>query len=264
MNNLIGLDIFSTNDYWGRGILIGNSGNKTVAAYFIMGRSENSRNRYFYRENKNIAISPYDTDKILDPSLIIYYPVKTIGSKLIVTNGDQTDTIAKAVSSGKTFEEGLRMRSFEPDKPHFTPRISGIADLDAGDFKLSILKNIDGEGNACGRYFFEYPNIDGEGRFIHTYMGNNEPLPTFEGEPLRIAVTDDIDELTDEIWARLDDENKISLAVLMVDRNELDEQEKKIGVKRRGSKNTWKTKSDIIVPGTSACDLRIKNKRMGE
>lgn len=213
------LSFLSSNDYWGRGIMIGTTGRKIAVAYFIMGRSENSRNRYFYQEGDRVAIAPYDVNKLEDPSLIIYYPVKTHQDDLIVTNGDQTDTIEEHLMTGKTFEDALRTREFEPDEPHFTPRISGIVDTKSGNYKLSILKNIDGIGKECGRYFYEYAPVDGTARFIHTYEGNQTPLPTFEGEPWKVEIPDNLDELTETIWKNLNDDNKISLCTMMIDRD---------------------------------------------
>ncbi len=228
------LSFLSSNDYWGRGIMIGSVGRKIAVAYFIMGRSENSRNRYFYQEGDWIAIAPYDVNKLEDPSLIIYYPVKTHQNDLVVTNGDQTDTVEEYLVNGKTFEEALRTREFEPDEPHFTPRISGIVDTKSGNYKLSILKNIDGIGKECGRYFYEYAPVDGTARFIHTYEGNATPLPTFEGEPWKVEIPGDLDEFTQTIWNSLNDNNKISLCTMMIDRD------------------------------TDAREIRILNKRMGD
>ena len=217
MTKINKLNYLFTNEYWGRGLLIGHTENRIAAAYFIMGRSENSRNRYFYEENNKIAIAPYDKEKLEDPSLIIYYPVKICGKKLIITNGDQTDTIENALKNGKTFEDGLRTRKFEPDEPHYTPRISGIIDLEDASFKLSILKNDDGEGKVCNRYFYEFDKIPNIARFIHTYEGNATPLPTFEGEPKIFTIPGDIDTFTNDIWNNLHKENKISLFTVMID-----------------------------------------------
>lgn len=228
------LSFLSSNNYWGRGVMIGTTGRKIAVAYFIMGRSENSRNRYFYQEGNRVAIAPYDVNKLEDPSLIIYYPVKTHQDDLIVTNGDQTDTIEEHLVAGKTFEDALRTREFEPDEPHFTPRISGIVDTKSGNYKLSILKNIDGIGKECGRYFYEYAPVDGIARFIHTYEGNRTPLPTFEGEPWKVEIPDSLDEFTETIWNSLNDDNKISLCTMMIDRD------------------------------TNAKEIRILNKRMGD
>lgn len=228
------LSFLSSNDYWGRGIMIGTSGRRIAVAYFIMGRSENSRNRYFYQEGDKVAIAPYDPAKLEDPTLIIYYPVKTVGNQLIVTNGDQTDTVEEHLNQGGTFESALRTREFEPDGPHFTPRISGIVDMTDGTFKMSILKNIDGIGKECGRYFYEYAPVDGTARFIHTYEGNATPLPTFEGEPWKVEIPEDLDVFTETIWKSLNEDNKISLCTMMID---MDTKEK---------------------------DVRILNKRMGD
>lgn len=228
------LSFLSSNDYWGRGIMIGTSGRRIAVAYFIMGRSENSRNRYFYQEGDKVAIAPYDPAKLEDPTLIIYYPVKTVGNQLIVTNGDQTDTVEEHLNQGGTFESALRTRAFEPDEPHFTPRISGIVDMTDGTFKMSILKNIDGIGKECGRYFYEYAPVDGTARFIHTYEGNATPLPTFEGEPWKVEIPEDLDVFTETIWKSLNEDNKISLCTMMID---MDTNEK---------------------------DVRILNKRMGD
>ena len=228
------LSFLSSNDYWGRGIMIGTSGRRIAVAYFIMGRSENSRNRYFYQEGDKVAIAPYDPAKLEDPTLIIYYPVKTVGNQLIVTNGDQTDTVEEHLNQGGTFESALRTREFEPNEHHFTPRISGIVDMTDGTFKMSILKNIDGIGKECGRYFYEYAPVDGTARFIHTYEGNATPLPTFEGEPWKVEIPEDLDVFTETIWKNLNEDNKISLCTMMID---MDTNEK---------------------------DVRILNKRMGD
>jgi hypothetical protein len=228
------LSFLASNDYWGRGIMIGNTEDQRITvAYFIMGRSVNSRNRYFYQEGDRVAIAPYDKDKLEDPSLIIYYPIKTVSDQLIVTNGDQTDTVEEYLNSGRSFEDALRTRKFEPDEPHFTPRISGVIDTKTGDFKLSILKNIDGKGEACGRYFYEYAPLPGTGRFIHTYEGNGNPLPTFEGEPWKVAIPNTLDEMTSQIWNSLNDDNKISLCTMIIDPAS-GEREMKILNKRMG------------------------------
>ena len=233
MNRKNDLSFLASNEYWGRGVLIGNTGSKTAVAYFIMGRSENSRNRYFYQDGMKIAIAPYDIDKLEDPSLIIYYPIKLCGSQLIVTNGDQTDTIEEFLQTGRSFEDALRTRKFEPDAPHFTPRISGLVNCFSGDYKLSILKNDDGEGELCERFFYEYGREAGNARFIHTYEGNGTPLPVFTGEPKSFDIPDDIDVFTSSIWNSLNDENKISLCVVMID-NETKGYELKILNKRMG------------------------------
>ena len=214
------------NSYVGRGIAIGLSpdGTKAVCAYFIMGRSANSRNRVFIKEGRNLKILPYDATKVEDPSLIIYYPVKIFGDSIIVTNGDQTDTIYDFLAHGKSFEDALMTRAFEPDYPNWTPRISGIIDLNdsgRGDgplrFKLSILKSADSEGTACSRFFYNYESIPGEGRFIHTYMCDGSPIPTFTADPELVTVPDDIDEFTADIWENLDADNRISLYVRYTD-----------------------------------------------
>lgn len=233
MNRNNDLSFLSSNEYWGRGILIGNTDSKIAVAYFIMGRSENSRNRYFYQDGMKIAIAPYDKEKLEDPSLIIYYPIKLHGTKLIVTNGDQTDTVEEYLNSGKTFEEALRTRAFEPDAPHYTPRISGLIDCLTGDYKLSILKNDDGIGDVCERFLYEYEMLPGDGRFIHTYEGDGNPLPTFEGEPKITRIPETIDEFSSSIWNNLDNDNKISLCTIMIDK-ETKDYEMKIFNKRMG------------------------------
>ncbi len=213
-------DALYGNPYVGRGIMIGKTPNSknAVFAYFIMGRSENSRNRVFLPVGRDIKILPFDESKLKDPSLIIYYPVRDIGKIIIVTNGDQTDTIRDALLSGGTFESALDTRCFEPDAPNYTPRISGIIYLGDGDFKykLSILKSIDVIGSDCVRETFSYPAKAGLGHFIHTYFTDGNPLPTFGGEPKRISISDSIDEFTNEIWDNLDENNKISLYVRYV------------------------------------------------
>ena len=210
------------NPYVGRGIIIGCSedGTKAVTAYFIMGRSENSRNRIFEMDGEDLKIKPFDESKVEDPSLIIYYPIRNIGSQIIVTNGDQTDTIYDHIAAGNTFESALRMRQFEPDGPNWTPRISGILDFgheEGFTYKMSILKSADEEGSACSRYFFEYPALPGTGHFIHTYVTDGNPIPTFQGEPERIEIPNDIEEFFDEIWDNLDADNRISLYVQYTD-----------------------------------------------
>jgi len=209
------------NSYVGRGIVIGKSadGEKAVFAYFIMGRSENSRNRIFTIEGDDVTIYPFDASKVEDPSLIIYSPVRKLGDKLIVTNGDQTDTIYDFVKEGKSFEEALETREFEPDAPNWTPRISGMMSFKDSDFsyKMSILKSADKDGSACNRYTFSYKALCGLGHFIHTYNCDGNPIPTFTGEPERIEIPDDIDAFTNDIWENLNSENKISLYVRYVD-----------------------------------------------
>ena len=202
------------NTYPGRGIVLGTSedGDTAVAAYFIMGRSVNSRNRVFVEEPDGIRTEAFDPSKLSDPSLIIYHPVRELGRSLIVTNGDQTDTIREYLERGETLEQALRTREFEPDGPNWTPRISGLLCPD-GSFKMSILKSADPEGSACARIFFEYPAIKGQGRFLHTYVCDGSPIPTFTGEPERVAISGDIDEFTALLWDNLNQDNKISLFV---------------------------------------------------
>ena len=211
-----------SNAYPGRGIILGKSpdGEKAVAAYFIMGRSENSRNRVFVEEGEGIRTQAYDPSKLTDPSLIIYAPVRVLGNKMIVTNGDQTDTIYEGMDRQLTFEQSLRQREFEPDAPNYTPRISGIMHVENGkyNYAMSILKSSDGDPSGCNRYTFAYENPKaGEGHFIHTYMHDGDPLPSFEGEPKRIAVPDDIEEFTKLLWNSLNEENKVSLFVRYID-----------------------------------------------
>ena len=202
------------NTYPGRGIVLGTSedGETAVAAYFIMGRSVNSRNRVFVEEPDGIRTEAFDPSKLSDPSLIIYHPVRELGRSLIVTNGDQTDTIREYLERGETMEQALRTRQFEPDGPNWTPRISGLLCPD-GSYKMSILKSADPEGSACARIFFEYPAIKGQGRFLHTYVCDGNPIPTFTGEPERVAISGDIDEFTAMLWDNLNQDNKISLFV---------------------------------------------------
>ena len=209
------------NSYVGRGIVIGKSadGKKAVSAYFIMGRSENSRNRIFTEKDGNVYTEPFDASKVEDPSLIIYAAIRKFENKLIVTNGDQTDTIYDFLKDGKCFNRALKTREFEPDKPNFTPRISGILKFENGDFTydMSILKSIDEDGSDCARYLFMYPSKAGLGHFIHTYVCDGNPIPTFQGEPERVAIGNDIDEFTDKLWNALDKDNKISLYVRYTD-----------------------------------------------
>ena len=210
------------NPYVGRGIVIGKSedGNSAVFAYFIMGRSENSKNRVFVENGEELTIYPYDPSKVEDPSLIIYSPVKKVGNDVIVTNGDQTDTVEEFLKDGKCFTRALKTRKFEPDAPNFTPRISGILHLD-GEFsyEMSILKSADEKGSACNRYFYDYEPINGVGHFIHTYVTDGNPLPTFMGEPERVSIPNDIDAFASEIWDNLDANNKIALHVRYIDLN---------------------------------------------
>ena len=210
------------NSYPGRGIVIGRSedGRHAVVGYFIMGRSENSRNRVFLEEPDGIRTEAFDPSKMVDPSLIIYHPVRKVGDRLIVTNGDQTDTIADYLKAGKTFEEALRTRTFEPDGPNWTPRISGVMELAEGacSYKLSILKSADGNGESCRRYFFEYPQpVAGEGHFLHTYKCDGSPIPSFEGEPERVALPEEAEELAAKMWESLNEDNKVSLFVRTID-----------------------------------------------
>ena len=209
------------NSYPGRGIVIGRSadGKKAVTAYFIMGRSANSRNRVFLEEGRDVRTYPFDVSRVEDPSLIIYAAVRRMGGHLIVTNGDQTDTICEGLARGQSFEEALESRCFEPDAPNFTPRISGMVTFVGRDFRyeMSILKSADAAGSACSRYHFCYPALPGAGHFLHTYVGDGNPLPTFQGEPERMAIPQDIDELTQQLWESLNEENRISLYVRMVD-----------------------------------------------
>ncbi len=214
-------ELIAGNPYVGRGIIIGKTkdGKKACAAYFIMGRSANSRNRVFTEKGGEIFTEPFDASKVEDPSLIIYAAVRKQKNSLIVTNGDQTDTIYDGLKDGKCFTCALKSREFEPDAPNFTPRISGILNFKGGDFtyEMSILKSADENGTACNRYTFSYSPIAGLGHFIHTYVTDGNPLPTFQGEPERVAVKDDIDEFTRELWNALDENNKISLFVRYTD-----------------------------------------------
>ncbi len=210
------------NAYPGRGIIIGKSpdGKKAVTAYFIMGRSVNSRNRIFVEEGEGIRTQAFDPAKLTDPSLVIYAPVRVLGNKTIVTNGDQTDTIYEGMDRQMTFEQSLRSREFEPDAPNYTPRISGIMHIENGNYNyaMSILKSSDGNPGSCSRYTFAYENpAAGEGHFIHTYQCDGDPLPSFEGEPKRIGMQDDMDAFTDLLWESLNEENKVSLFVRYID-----------------------------------------------
>ncbi len=210
------------NAYPGRGIVIGRSadGQKAVAAYFIMGRSSNSRNRIFAEEGEGIRTEAFDPSKLEDPSLIIYAPVRVLGDKTIVTNGDQTDTVYEGMKAGQTFEQSLRCREFEPDAPNYTPRISGILRVSDGSFGygLSILKSSDGNPDSCSRFHFAYSDpVAGEGHFIHTYMHDGNPLPSFEGEPKLVGIEGDIDAFTGMVWDSLNEENKVSLFVRYID-----------------------------------------------
>ena len=214
-------DRIDGNPYVGRGIVIGKSsdGKKAATAYFIMGRSANSRNRVFTVKNGEVFTEPFDASKVEDPSLIIYAALRKLENKLIVTNGDQTDTVYDGIVTGKSFSESLESREFEPDAPNFTPRISGMLTFGENDFKyeMSILKSLDENGSDCARYTFSYPSKAGLGHFIHTYVTDGNPIPTFQGEPERVAIPDSIDEFADEIWNYLDENNKISLYVRYTD-----------------------------------------------
>ena len=209
------------NSYVGRGIVIGKTadGKKACSAYFIMGRSANSRNRVFSFRDGVLYTEPFDASKVEDPSLIIYAAVREYENKLIVTNGDQTDTVYEGLKKGKCFAGALKSRAFEPDAPNLTPRISGMLTFAEGDFsyKMSILKSADGEGTACNRYTFDYEPLPGLGHFIHTYVCDGNPIPTFQGEPERVAIPNAIDEFTDKLWNALDGDNKISLFVRYTD-----------------------------------------------
>ena len=210
------------NAYPGRGIVLGRSedGTKAVAAYFIMGRSENSRNRIFVEEGEGIRTQAYDPSKLTDPSLIIYAPVRVLGHRTIVTNGDQTDTVYEGMEKGLTFEQSLRSREFEPDAPNYTPRISGLMELENGgySYSLSILKSNNGDPACCNRYTFSYENCAaGEGHFIHTYLHDGNPLPSFEGEPKLVVIPDDMEKFTNMLWNNLNPENKVSLFVRYID-----------------------------------------------
>ena len=207
--------------YHGRGIIIGKSADskKAVTAYFIMGRSENSRNRIFTEKNGEVRTEPFDVSKVKDPSLIIYNAVRKLGDSLIVTNGDQTDTVYDLTGKGMSFKDALETREFEPDAPNFTPRISGILNFADGGFsyEMSILKSIDESGSDCCRYTFSYPSKAGLGHFIHTYVCDGDPIPTFQGEPERVAIPDSIDAFTETLWNGLNADNRISLYVRYTD-----------------------------------------------
>ena len=214
-------DLLSNNTYPGRGIVIGKTedGTKAAVAYFIMGRSENSRNRVFIEEGEEVIIHPFDASKVEDPSLIIYSPIRKYENNLIVTNGDQTDTVYDGLVAGKSFSDALTARCFEPDAPNFTPRISAMLTFadSAFTYQMSILKSADAEGSACNRYTFAYAPIAGVGHFLHTYNCDGNPIPTFTGEPERVTISGDIDAFTKEIWENLNEKNKISLYVRFTD-----------------------------------------------
>ena len=222
MNVLSLKEELKNNAYPGRGIVLGKTadGKSAVAAYFIMGRSSNSRNRIFAVEGEGIRTQAFDESKLEDPSLIIYAPVRVLGNKTIVTNGDQTDTIYEGMAEGKTFEQSLRCREFEPDGPNYTPRISGLMTIENGqyDITMSILKSDNGCPDACNRYTWAFENpAAGKGRFIHTYMHDGNPLPSFEGEPKLVEIEGNIDEFTAMLWENLNEENKVSLFVRYID-----------------------------------------------
>ena len=210
------------NSYPGRGIIVGRSedGKKAAIAYFIMGRSSNSRNRIFVEDGEGIRTQAFDPSKLEDPSLIIYAPVRVLGNKTIVTNGDQTDTIYEGMDKQLTFEQSLRSREFEPDGPNYTPRISAVLHLEKGKFNyaMSILKSNNGNPESCNRYTFAYSDVPaGEGHFISTYMHDGNPLPSFEGQPKCMAIPDDMDAFADTLWNSLNEENKVSLFVRYID-----------------------------------------------
>ena len=222
MNMLSLANELNSNTYPGRGIVIGKTkdGKKAVTAYFIMGRSNNSRNRVFVEDGEGIRTQAFDPSKLEDPSLIIYAPVRVLGNKTIVTNGDQTDTIYEGMDKQLTFEQSLRSRKFEPDAPNYTPRISGIMHIENNkyNYAMSILKSNNGNPDSCNRYTFAYENpIEGQGHFIHTYMHDGEVLPSFEGEPKLVEIDGDIDEFTNMIWSNLNEDNKVSLFVRFID-----------------------------------------------
>lgn len=214
-------ELIKDNSYVGRGIIIGKTadGKNACSAYFIMGRSANSRNRIFLERDGSVYTEPFDSSKVEDPSLIIYAAIRKLDNKLIVTNGDHTDTIYNAIKNGSNFTEALMTREFEPDNPNFTPRISGILTFEDGDFKydMSILKSLDSDGTTCCRYNFAYPSSCGLGHFIHTYVCDGNPIPTFQGEPERVRIPNDIDQFAEALWNSLDCDNKISLYLRYTD-----------------------------------------------
>lgn len=222
MEKLSLVNELQNNAYPGRGIVIGKTpdGTKAAIAYFIMGRSENSRNRVFVEDGEGIRTQAFDPSKLSDPSLIIYAPVRVLGNKTIVTNGDQTDTIYELMDKQMTFEQSLRTREFEPDAPNYTPRISGVLYIENGtyNYDMSILKSNNGNPDACNRYTFAYSNpVAGEGHFIHTYKCDGNPLPSFEGEPKLVEIPDDMEEFANTVWNSLNGENKVSLFVRYID-----------------------------------------------
>ena len=213
--------LLTGNPYPGRGIVMGKTpdGSQAVCAYFIMGRSDNSRNRIFVIRDGALFTEPFDPSRVKDPSLIIYAALRQYGNRLILTNGDQTDTVYEGLQAGKSFSEALSARCFEPDGPNFTPRISGMLTFDEGDvtYEVSILKSVDAEGSDCARYTFSYPAKAGLGHFIHTYVTDGNPLPTFQGEPERVRTLDDMDAFAKTLWDALDENNRISLYVRYTD-----------------------------------------------
>ena len=222
MEKLVIEQELKSNTYPGRGIIVGKTpdGKKAVTAYFIMGRSENSRNRVFVEDGEGIRTQAFDPSKLSDPSLIIYAPVRVLGNKTIVTNGDQTDTVYELMDKQQTFEQALRTREFEPDGPNYTPRISAIMHIEDGKFNyaMSILKSNNGNPEGCNRYTYAYENpIAGEGRFIHTYQCDGDPLPSFVGEPKWISIPDDMNAFAESLWNNLNEENKVSLFVRYID-----------------------------------------------
>ncbi|MBQ1935268.1 MAG: IMP cyclohydrolase [Clostridia bacterium] len=213
--------VIGGNSYPGRGVLLGKSadGKNAVVAYFIMGRSANSRNRIFVENGEEVIIHPFDASKVEDPSLIIYSPIRKVQNHLVVTNGDQTDTVVEGIEKGLSFSDALKSREFEPDAPNFTPRISGMLTFAEGDvsYQMSILKSADAEGTACNRFTYDYAATAGLGHLIHTYVCDGNPIPTFQGEPERVAIPNEIDAFTTEIWNALDEQNRISLYVRYID-----------------------------------------------
>ncbi len=211
----------NTNTYPGRGIVLGRSadGNSAVIAYFIMGRSENSRNRVFVTDGDGIKTQAFDESKLVDPSLIIYSPVRVLGDTTVVTNGDQTDTVYDYLKAGKTFEDALRTRTFEPDAPNFTPRISGTVTVNGEySYQLSILKSANGNPDSVQRFFFDYnAPLSGQGHFVHTYLCDGSPIPSFEGEPTLVGIEGDIDSFTNTVWNSLNEANKVSLFTRFID-----------------------------------------------
>lgn len=213
-------DILRHNPYPGRGIMLGNSRDlkTSVALYFIMGRSVNSRNRVFRRDGDSVHIDIYDSALVKDPTLILYRPMLKVREHLIVTNGDQTETISAALQNGASFSSALRTRVFEPDAPHFTPRISGMLDESGGDYCLSVLKAADARGDSCQRFFFEYEALAGRGHFIHTYQADRDPLPGFTGEPPCVDIPDDIENFARDVWASLNADNRVAMFLRRQDR----------------------------------------------